>query len=410
MNYTEQPVRGPFSPGVTVAETHGVERTVLAVVHHGAAAGRLGDVVPLVERDRRVQVVYTVPPSSLYVGGAHDFLRDARALVMPWPQATHTRFDLAVAAGQGLLDRVHAPVMTLSHGAGPNAYVRRRDGDGPPAARAVTGLAPQCLTTHGRVIPAAIMLGHEDHRRLLAGQCPEAVPSAVVAGDPCFDRMLAGRHLRAAYRAALGAGPGHTVVVVSSHYAPGSLLGPPCLLSRLAAELDPAHHLTVVILHPAVWALHGHRQIVAWFEPLARTGAVLLPPEEGWRAALVAADVLLADRGSPACYGAALGLPVLLAPYDPGDVIPGSQFAALGEIAPRLTGAPLARQLEAARRGWPSGAAAVMRERLTSLPGGAARVIRQTMYRLLRLAEPPGSPLTEPVPAPEPLRFSRPVT
>ncbi|MFC7386804.1 hypothetical protein [Sphaerisporangium rhizosphaerae] len=375
------------------------------VVHHLAAATRLRDVAPLIEEDHRIQVVYTVPPSSRFAAGAHDFLRTTGALEMPFAQALETRFDLAVAAGQGMLDRLRSPVMTLFHGAGPNSYVTRRDGHGPLASRAITGLGFQALTMHGRVVPSAIMLGHEDQRALLAGQCPEALPAAVVAGDPCFDRMLASRHLRTAYRNALGAGPGQKVLVVSSHYGAGSLLSRyPGLPARLSRELPPGEYRVALVLHPAVWTTHGARQVTAWFADCERRGVVLLPPEEGWRAALVAADVMLADRGSPACYGAALGVPVLLTPHDSGDVLPGSQFARLAGVAPRLrVDEPLVPQLEAARAGWPLTRAPELRAALTSVPGGAAGVLRRTMYRLMRLPEPSGPPVAaRPLPGPLP--------
>ncbi|MEU8269994.1 hypothetical protein AB0B89_22905, partial [Sphaerisporangium sp. NPDC049002] len=259
------------------------------VVHHLAAATRLMDVVPLIEEDRRVQVVYTVPPSSRFASGAQDFLQSRGALVMPWSQATETRFDLAVAAGQGMLERLHAPLMTLSHGAGPNSYVSRREGHGPPASRAVTGLGFQALTLHGRVVPSAIMLGHVDHRRLLASQCPDALPATVIAGDPCFDRLVASRAQRTAYRNALGAGPAQKVVVVSSHYGAGSLLSRhPDLPLRLSAELPSEEFRIALILHPNIWVAHGAQQVRSWFATCTRSGVALLPPEEGWRAALVA--------------------------------------------------------------------------------------------------------------------------
>ncbi|MFC6086718.1 hypothetical protein [Sphaerisporangium aureirubrum] len=401
MTYGEPPIRGLFSAGVTSADAHGVERTALVVAHHLAGAIRLADVTRLLESDHRVQLVYTVPPSSLYAAGAVDHVREARALFMPWERAIQTHFDLAVAAGLGALERVHAPVMTFAHGAGPNALVRRREGYGPVAARAVTGLGTQGLVMHGRVIPAAIMLGHENQRRLLASQCPEALPAAVVAGDLCFDRMLASRARRQAYRNALGAGPGRTLVVVSSHYAADSLRSRhPDLVSRLVAELPSDEYQLTVILHPNIWAFHGRKQVISWFDDLFRAGGVLLPPEEGWRAALIAADVMLSDRGSPACYAAALGVPILLAPYSPEDVLPGSQFALLGATSPWLDARePLRPQLEAAMRGHPP--TGELRALLTSVPSGAARMIRRTMYRLLRLDEPSADPPTDPVPLPQ---------
>jgi hypothetical protein len=398
-------IRGPFSIDASKGDTHRVERTVLVVVHHLAGATRLMDIVPLVEHDQRVQMVYTVPPSSLWADGAHEFLRTTGALVMPWPQATQTRFDLALAAGQGLLEHLHAPIAMFSHGAGHISYVNRWEGHGPPASRQVSGLGFGGLSSHGRVTPSAIMLAHEDHRRSLARECPDALPTAVIAGDLCFDRLLASLPRRSAYRDALNAGPARKLVVVSSRWGAGSLLGQRIdPIFRLAAELPYEDHRVVMILHPNIWTWHGRRQVLAWFAESVRSGIILLPPEEGWRGALVAADVMIGDRGSVTSYGAALGLPVLLAPYDAEDVVPGSQFAYLGEVAPRLrTGAPLAAQLDATARDWSAGDAAVLRSRLTSAPGGAARITRRTIYRLLRLDEPAAEPVTEPVPLPCPL-------
>ncbi|RCG32805.1 hypothetical protein DQ384_04875 [Sphaerisporangium album] len=405
MTCEQRRLPGPFSFGAGMADTHGVERRVAMVAHHLAGVTRLADVVHLVEEDRRVQVAYSVPPSSRYSNGAHDHLRASGAWEMPWSQAVETRWDLVVAAGDGLLERLPGPIMTLSHGVGPNGYVARRGGPGLPAPRAVPGFGAQALSMYGRVIASAIVMAHEDHRRVLAAHCPEALPAAVVAGDPCFDRMLASLPYRTAYRNALGASPGQRVVVVSSHHQSGSLISRyPSLLQALSDELPSERFRVVLVLHPQVWAAHGKRQVTAWFSRSINAGVALLPPEEGWRAALVAADEMLADHSSVACYGAALGVPTLLAPFAADDVLPGSLFARLAEVAPVLDpGSPLAGQLDDARRAWSPSNAAMLRAHLTSAPGGAAREIRRTMYRLLRLPEPEADPVTRPVPLPRPL-------
>ncbi|MEV6984682.1 hypothetical protein AB0M95_25955 [Sphaerisporangium sp. NPDC051017] len=387
-----------------MGDTHGVERRVVMVVHHLAGATRLADVAHLVDEDRRVQVAYAVPPSSAYAKGAHDYLADAGLLEMPWSQAVETPWDLVVSAGDGMLERLSGPVMTLSHGVGPNGYVTRRDGPGLPAPRAVPGFGTQALTMYGRVIASAIVMAHEDHRRVLAASCPEALPAAVIAGDPCFDRILASRAYRTAYRNALGASPAHKVVVVSSHHESGSLMSRyPEILQSLAETLPAEHYRVVLVLHPLIWTAHGKAQVRSWFSRSISAGVALLPPEEGWRAALVAADVCLADRSSVVCYGAALGVPTLLAPFEPDDVLPGSVFARLAEVAPVLDPAvPLVGQLDDARRTWSPADAAMVRAHLTSAPGGAAREIRRTMYRLLQLTEPEVEPVTRPVPLPHP--------
>ncbi|GII60199.1 hypothetical protein Skr01_02840 [Sphaerisporangium krabiense] len=396
---------GPFSFGAGKADTHGVERVVLMVTHHLASATRLADIVHLVEEDHRVQVAYTVPPSSRYANGAHDYLRDAGLWEMPWSQAVELPWDLVVSAGDGMLERLHGPIMTLTHGIGPNGYVDRRDSPGPAAPRAIPGFGQQALTMYGRVISSAIMLGHEDHLPMLAAACPEALPASVVAGDPCFDRILASRGRRTAYRNALGASPDQQVVVVSSHHGSESLMSRhPELLTTITRELPSDRYRVVLAMHPNIWSAHGKSQIRAWFSASIEAGAVLLPPEEGWRAALVAADLLFADHSSVVCYGAALGLPTLLAPFAAEDVLPGSVFARLTEMAPALDPkSAVADQLDEALRAWSPANAATLRAQLTSVPGGAAREFRRVMYRLLGLAEPRTEPLTRPVLPPRPL-------
>jgi hypothetical protein len=401
----QQIARGPFSFEAAMGNTREPERTVLVVVHYFTAATRLMDIVPLFESDHRIQVVYTVPPASIFSRGAHDYLRETGALMIPWGQATQRRFDLIMAAGQGMLEQLHGPVMMFPHGAGPTTYTRRMPGDGPAARRRMNGLALRGLVVRGRVIPSALMMAHEAHRRLLAEECPEALPVTVVAGDLCYDRLLASRPYRTAYRNALGAGPGQKVLVVTSHWGKGSLLQRrPDLLHRLAAELPAEEYRVVAIVHPHVWVWHGRRQVHAWLADAIRAGVVVLPPEEGWRAALVAADLLIGDRGSVTRYGAALGLPVLFAPCDADELIPGTQFALLNEIAPRLDlDAPPAAQLAAAEQTWATADVAALRDTLSSVPGEAAVITRSTIYRLLRLAEPDKPPAAEPVPHPLPL-------
>ncbi len=404
----EQPsiARGPFSIDGRRGNTRQVDRQVLVIAHHHAGAARLLDIAPLVESDQRVQVIYTVPPASRFRDGVAERLSRDGAFVLPWWQATQHPFDLALAAGQGLLEQVHAPIMLFPHGAGHSGYMNRWEGHAAPPGRVASDLAPSGLMRHGRVIPSAIMLAHEDHRRHLARDCPEALPSAVTAGDPCFDRLLASRPRRAAYRDALGVGPGQRLVLVASWWSECSLVGGARdAIARLAAALPPGDRM-VAILHPIIWTWHGRRQVLAWHEEAMRAGVRLLPHESGWQAALIAADALIGDRCSVTSYGAALGLPTLLGPYDPGRVVPGTPFDLLGEVAPRLRlDAPLGPQLDKAAAVWTPERAAQARTRLTSAPGHSATIIRKTMYKTLGLPEPPTTPALPTVPLPHPIAW-----
>jgi hypothetical protein len=396
--------RGPFGLDARRGQTLRCLRTALVVVHTVTAGTRLGDVVPLLEADRRVQVVFTGAPSALISAGVQEFLARLGGVVVPWRQAVQTRFDLALAASDGLLEWVHAPVVTMLHGAGYNKYPAQWDGHGPRTRREAAGPEPSRLVCHGRMISSALVLPTRRQVERLRRSCPEAADIAVVAGDPCFDRLAVSLPTRAMYRQALGTGD-RTLVALSSTWGPGSLLGRhPGLLAEFVDQLPPRHYQVAAIVHPAVWYWHGARQVSAWYADCIRRGLVLVPPEEGWRAVLAAADVVVGDHGSVTCYAAAAGIPVLLASFPSGEIEPGSPVADLAAIAPRLrAGSPYAAQLEQAVSAWRPGHHAAIRAMVTDEPGGAARTIRSLLYRLMRLSTPSAGPEVLPVPVPRPV-------
>jgi hypothetical protein len=405
MSYHEW-IQGPFGLDAAKGATVPGHRKVLVVVHHFTAGTRLADVLPLLESDRRVHVAYTAAPASIFRGGAAEYVRGLGGLVLPWEQATQLGFDLAIAASDGMLEDIHAPVLTLQHGAGPGKLYGRVQGLGPAATRPITGLLRERVVVGGRVIPSAIILGHERHRLMLERDCPEALPVAIMGGDPCFDRLMASVRLRGAYRRALGVEPAQQLIFVSSTWNKGSLFGQhPDFLFRVAAELPRKRYRVVAALHPHIWSWYGRRQITAWQTDCLRLGVRLLPPEEGWRAALLAADRIIGDHGSVTYYGAAMGVPVVLAAFPEDDVAPGSHIARLGAIAPRLDwNKPLQPQVDAADQAYSADTYDILRDELSSKPGESAGILRRAMYRLMRLQEPPNPPRVEPVPMPCPIR------
>lgn len=400
-------LRGPFGLDARKGSTVPVRRTVLAVAHHITAATRLADIVPMLESDRRLVVAYTAPPASAFTGGLDELLRGLGGLVLPWTQSVSSRFDLAIAASHGALDQLHAPVLTVPHGAGPGKLLHRGGGLGPPAARPVTGLIRERMVVAGRVVPSAIALPHERHLRGLERECPEALPVAFVGGDPCLDRLMASLPHRDAYRRALGVRDGQRLVLVSSTWDEDSLLGRrPDVLSRIAAALPSGRYRIVAALHPHIWSWYGRRQVLAWQTDAMRHGVRLLPPEEGWRAALVASDRVVGDHGSVTYYAAAVGVPVLLGTFPRDSVAPGSHPCGLAAVAPHVSWRrPLAPQLDGADRAYDADVHATLRAAISSRPGEAASLLRREMYRLLRLPEPEAPPDVPPVPLPRPIRY-----
>ena len=397
---------GPYGPGASMGATRAVERTVLVVVHHVTAGTRLAEVVPLLETDRRVQVVYTRAPTQRFGAGTREYLRALGGVVVDWRLAIASRFDLAIAAAHGSLESLHAPVLCVPHGVGFGRYQPQWGGARPGGPRYTSDASPASLVKYGRVVPSAIAVAHRDQVEQLARACPEAEPVARVVGDPVYDRLMVSRARRSAYRAALGVLPGRTLVVVSSSHQRTSLIGRhPDLLPRLMAALPHDTYQVAAVVHPNVSSFHGMRQLAAWYSECVDGGMALLPPERGWHGALVAADLVIGDCGSVTYYGAALGRPVAIAAYpDDADVDPASQMALLGRVAPRLDpGLPLRPQIDAIIAGHSPPRYAEIRARVSSLPGRAAARLRSVMYELLDLPEPIRPARVAPAPLPVPL-------
>ncbi|RFU41852.1 hypothetical protein DZF91_09345 [Actinomadura logoneensis] len=390
----------PFPVGMDAGRwvTRSGCKTLLVVVHTVTSGQRLLSAARLVENDLRVQVVFTRGPDA-FGAGVDEFLDGIGAARVPWRQAVRTEFDLALAAGYGGLAELHAPVVVMPHGIGHTKLVRRGVGRA-VGERVAYGLDPQRLVRDGTLVPAALVLPHEDDLAALGRSCPEAVPAAHVVGDPSFDVLAASLARRSSYQVALGAGDGRKLVVVCSTWGPKSLLGRrPDLWSRLLDELPEDEYQVVTLLHPHVWAAHGSFQVRTWLAGRLRRGLSLVPPEADWIAVLAAADWIVGDQGSATVYGAAAGVPVLLGSYAAGEVAPGSAAARLAEVVPRIGRASLTRQLAQAAEGFSADRHRDVVARITSRPGRFDRLMRRLVYRRLRLPQPPtiaGTPPADP--------------
>lgn len=380
--------------------TRGGCRAVLAVVHTVASGQRLMDAVRLLEDDLRIQVVFTAAP-DVFSNGVAEFLSGVDGAVIGWQQAIREEFDLALAASYGSLHQLHAPLVVMPHGASFNKLVTSRERGGATVARAAYGLERQRLVHDGTVVASAIVLAHDADLIRLGRECPEAQPVASVAGDPAYDRLLASLRDRGAYRRALGVTEDQKLVVVTSTWGPRSLFSEGAVLPRLVDELSGDTYKVAALIHPNAWFTHGPWQMRAWLADRVRRGLRLVPPEADWRAVLAAADLIVGDHGSLALYGAAVGIPVVLAGFCDRDIDPFSASALLAMVAPRLRpDVPLPVQVRAAEAGHRAEHRDVIAARLTSQPGRFNANMRRLMYRLLRLRQPATIPATEPAAAP----------
>lgn len=243
-------IDGPFGLDAARGRTFPTQRTVLIAVHSVTPGTRLADVWPLLGSDHRVQLVFSRPPGALMAAGTDRFLERLGGVVVPWQQAVRDRFDLAIAASYGQLERLHAPVLLLSHGIGASKFTVRYDGSGRETPLEVAGMERTGLVFHGRVVPSAIVVPTARDLGILARAVPEAAAAAVVGGDPCYDRLAASLPLRDAYRRALSVG-GRKLVAVSSTWGAGSLLETrPDILTELAGQLAPEEYCLAAIVHP----------------------------------------------------------------------------------------------------------------------------------------------------------------
>ncbi|WP_442806346.1 hypothetical protein [Streptomyces sp. NBC_01317] len=391
-------------------------------MHNVTAATRLLDLLPLFRDDLRVQLLATCTGSSPFQSGVTELLDSIGVPVLPWEQAVSTPVDLALSASLGgQLAEIRGQLVIVSHGTGYNKTLRRTTGnpatENPVLGDPLFGMAPEWVLADGVPVADAMVFSHPEQIERLGVACPEAVPAAVLGGDPCFDRMLAARHHRERYRRALGVRPGQRLVLLNSTWNPDSLFGDrgsddvlPLLLRTLASDLPVDEYRTAAVLHPNIWAAHGPGQVRLWLDRAVRAGLALVDPLDGWRQALIAADLVIGDFGSVSYYAAALGTPVLLGSASLDGLGPTSPVAGFVRTAPRLDPyAPLLPQVEhqlATHRPLPAPA-----EMTTSAPGRSGALLRELFYGLIGIPEPPGPALLDPLPLPpyEPIPHTAPL-
>ncbi|MEI7030273.1 hypothetical protein [Streptomyces pratensis] len=379
---------------------------VLGVARTLTSATRVVDVMHLLRGEDGIEKYYTVNPGSAFADGLDSYLSGLGVHVLSWKEATRRSFNLAVSCSvHPTMRRLDAPLMVLPHGAGYNRLVTESTGD----ALAPAGLSRRELMWRGKVVPQAIGVSHPSQIDRLAETCPEAVPYALVVGDWCFQRITASLPHRDRYRSLLGAVDGRRLVVVHSTWSEHSLLGRhPDLPLRLVTALPADEFAVAAVFHPNVWARHTRAGVLERLGAAMDAGLMIIPPQEGWRAAVVAGDWVVGDHGSTSFYSAAADRVTLLAATGLDELDPLSPAAAFGRGAPRLDpGGDLhAQLLEAARRHDPAALRPVVDGQLGSIDT-SGEVTRARMYRFLArrgVRAPEEAPRPVPVPAPEPVR------
>jgi hypothetical protein len=384
----------PRNPGTPEPwDTVAPERRILVVARTPAAVNRLTDVVPLVSEDPRVEVVYVVDRGSAFSAAVDGQLASVGASLLPWDEAVALRFDLAIAASDnGDLKKILAPLVLLAHGAGYHRHSAAEPG-------AISGIRKSTLVIDGRAIPHTLALAHADQVDTVGRADPELARHTLVIGDPCLDRITASLPLRRRYRRAFGA-TSRSLVTICSTWGTQSLFGSsPKLPENVMKALPADDYRVALVLHPNVWERHGSLQIRSWLRRATDAGLIVIPPDEGWRAALVAADLVVSDHGSLTCYAVAAGKPVLIASTGGPEVVQDSPLAQLLEHLPGLDrDEPLRGQLEGALARGMNGEKFV--ERMFGNRGLAGAVLRRHLYEILDLTEPPGPPPVRPLPCP----------
>ncbi|MEX3099797.1 hypothetical protein [Streptomyces sp. ST1015] len=364
------------------------------------SATRVLDVMELLRVEDGIEKYYTVNPGSAFADGLHEYLVSvAGPRVLTWAEATRRTFQLAVAcAVHPTMRRLDAPLMVMPHGAGYNRLVSESTGD----ATSPAGLSRRELTHRGKVIPAAIGVSHPDQLARLLDTCPEAVPRAEVIGDWCAQRIRDSEARRDCYRARFGVTDGRRLVVLHSTWSAHSLLGRhPGLPLDLVTALPADEYAVAAVFHPNVWARHTRADLLERLREPMDAGLMVIPPEEGWRAAIVACDAVIGDHGSTTFYSAAHDRPTLLAATGLAELDPASPAAAFATTAPRLDpSGDLHAQLLRAQREYDPG---MLRPVVDSQLADVEKSGERTQRRLYAFLEHRGVPLPRQPPGPSPV-------
>ena len=371
-----------------------MSRLVLAVARTVTASVRLLDILEVFHSDFRIRVVFVIDARSQFSDGVAELLQAAGARVITYSELPSLDIDLVITTSSTAeVGPGNTPVLVVPHGVGYHKYLL----DGPAGAPRLSGVVSATAARRRRIIQ---VLTAESQRGLLAAHRPEVTRRAAVVRDPFLDRLRASRQLREQYRRNLGIG-GRQLVVMTSTWGEQSLFARwQRLPAQLLRQLPADDYAVAAILHPNVWYGNGPWQVRTWLADARDAGLILIPPTEGWQAALVSADTVIGDHGSVTFYAAALGLPLLLGTFG-SEVVPGTAMAELGDVAPRLDWeAPLRPQIEQVATIHQPDSYATTTGLAFGNDDAPKPSLRTLIYQTLKLSEPDGAPAVRAWPPP----------
>jgi hypothetical protein len=383
-------------------ETWQVLRTVLIVVRNLTSLDRLMDYIPLFAGDGRIGVVFTVDRGSNFSADIEEHLKRLGVTLVRWEKAIEQTYDLIIAAHANKhICRLHGPILLVSHGVGYNRRVVENTGD-PTAA---VGTSDNELTADGIPYPKIIGVSHPDQIDQIKRSCPQAADRARLIGDPTFDRMRASMVRRREYRRALGIGTAQKLVVVTSTWGGRSLMGAhKDFVHRLVAQLPMDEFRVALVLHPNIWVTHTDFKIKQEFRDAMDGGLLLIPPDNGWRAALIAADLILGDHGSVTFYGFALQAPTAQVADGLEELTPDSALAMFCHAAVVFNKWHGVReQLAALVRDHDPLYTERIATQAIDAQSDSHQIIYEMIYEELRLTPPAAKPRMVSIPAPTPI-------
>jgi CDP-glycerol glycerophosphotransferase (TagB/SpsB family) len=246
-----------------------------------------------------------------------------------------------------------------------------------------------------------MVVAHPKQEAQLVAACPAASGHVAVVGDLTLDRLRSSVTNRSHYRQKFGLEDQHKLVVLTTTWGPQSLLSTwSDLPEQLLGVLPLDEYRVALVLHPNIPAHHSKWQLRGWYGN--RCMLLLQPPDESWLAALVAADLVIADHGSLALYSAALDRPLLLGAFG-AEVADGTAMADLGGQASRLVPGDLLRQIENSLAGHRPGQFTDIASDAFIMNGSSAKLLRDLFYDRMGLRPPWMEPGT--VTVPDPPRF-----